>query len=102
MSDKYEDDIGQVTLDLDDGTELLCDIVAVFPCGNRDYMALIPADADDDADVFLYRYEGDLDDEDSLKLIDIEDDDEFEAASDAFDEYLDELEFNEMVGDDGE
>ena len=81
------------------GLKLLCDIVAAFPCRDKTYMALIPTDADEDADVFLYRYEGDLEDEDSLKLIDIEDDDEFEAASDAFDEYLDELEFNEMIGD---
>ena len=37
-----------------------------------------------------------------VELIDIEDDDEFEAVSDAFDELLDEQEFDEMLGDDEE
>jgi len=98
MSDEMMDTCDQVTLYLDDNTELLCDIIAIYPCGDKQYIALVPADADEDSDVFLYRFEGDPNgDAEELKLIDIESDEEFELASDAFDEYLDNLEFDEFM-----
>ncbi len=98
MSEENTDYCDQVTLYLDDDSELLCDIIAIYPCGDKQYIALVPADADEDADVFLYRFEGDPDgDAEDLKLIDIESDEEFELASDAFDEFLDNQEFDEFL-----
>ena len=102
MSKNTNDDCDQVTLYLDDNSELLCDILAIYPCGDRQYIALAPADAKEDSDVYLYRFEGDPDDEESMKLIDIESDEEFEEASDAFDEYLDDLEFDEFMDEEDE
>lgn len=88
----------QVTLTLDDGTEMVCDILAIFPCNEKEYIALLPQDADEEAEVFLYQFvqAG----EDEVDLINIEDDDEFEAVSDAFDEFLDSQDFDEIFSDD--
>ena len=47
----------------------------------------------EDGDVYLYRYE-EVDGEPTLS--NIEDDDEYEVAADAFDEWMDEQEFEEL------
>lgn len=94
----YEHDT--VTLTLEDDTEVVCDIIAVFPCGDKQYIALLPQDAGEEGEVFLYQLVEKGDDE--PELIHIEDDAEFEAVSDAFDEFLDSEEFDEMFGDDDE
>ncbi len=94
--DAEDDELDQVVLTLEDDSELVCDVIAYFPCDGRNYIALLPAD-DPSSDFFLYRYEEKGDD---IELIDIEDDDEFEAASEAFDELMDEQEFGDMFEDD--
>ncbi len=90
----YEDTNDQITLTLEDGNELICDVLAIFPVDGKDYIALLPQGDDPDAEIFLYQFveKG----EDDIDLINIEDDDEFEAVSDAFDELLDNAEFDEM------
>lgn len=93
-----DEELDQITLTLEDNTELVCDVIAYFPCDGKNYVALLPVD-DPDSDFFLYRYEERGDD---IELFDIEDDDEFDAASDAFDEMLDDAEFEEMLGDEDE
>ena len=87
-----------MTLDLDDGGRLECIVLNVFPVNNREYIALLPMNdeghVEEDAQIFLYRFEELGDDEVNLETI--EDDDEFELVSDYFDEMLDEQEFNEL------
>ena len=87
-----------MTLDLDDGGKLECIVLNVFPVNNREYIALLPMNdeghVEEDAQIFLYRFEELGDDEVNLETI--EDDDEFERVSDYFDEMLDEQEFNEL------
>ena len=87
-----------MTLDLDDGGKLECFVLIVFPVNNREYIALLPMNdeghVEEDAQIFLYRFEELGDDEVNLETI--EDDDEFELVSDYFDEMLDEQEFNEL------
>ena len=87
-----------MTLDLDDGGKLECIVLNVFPANNREYIALLPMNdeghVEEDAQIFLYRFEELGDDEVNLETI--EDDDEFELVSDYFDEMLDEQEFNEL------
>ena len=96
-----EDQNLTVTLTLDNDEELECDVLTIFSAGTQDYIALLPLDENGDAnengDVFLYRYE-EIDGEPNLS--NIEDDDEYEAAADAFDEWLDEQEFNELLDED--
>lgn len=87
-----------MTLDLDDGGKLECIVLNVFPVNNREYIALLPMNdeghVEEDAQIFLYRFEELGDDEVNLETI--EDDDEFELVSDYFDEMFDEQEFNEL------
>ena len=87
-----------MTLDLDDGGKLECIVLNVIPVNNREYIALLPMNdeghVEEDAQIFLYRFEELGDDEVNLETI--EDDDEFELVSDYFDEMLDEQEFNEL------
>ncbi len=87
----YDDKIDnndKMTLSLDDGTELVCDVVAIFSNGENDYIALFPEDGDDDAEIFLYRFIMEDDDFDNIKLENIESDEEFDSAAEAFEAYM--------------
>ena len=79
-----------ITLTLDDDTELDCLVMSIFPVDDKDYIALLPADSvDEDAsEIYIYQYV-EHDNED-IELLNIEDDEEFEKVSQAFDELLDE------------
>ena len=89
-----------VTLTLDDGRELECVVLTIFPAGDEEYIALLPMDDEDsdEGEVYLYRYTEDENGEPNLE--NIEDDDEYEIVADAFDELLDEQEYDELVGED--
>ena len=85
-----------VTLSLDDGTEVECAVIRTFPAGDKNYIALLPiADIDEDeSEVYLYRYSINSDNEPVLE--NIESDEEYEIVSDAFDEELDTMEYEEL------
>lgn len=86
-----------VTLTLDNDEVLECAVLTIFSVGDRQYIALLPLeDAEDteEGDVFIYRFEEDENGEPTLD--NIEDDDEYELAADAFDEWLDEQDFEEL------
>jgi len=90
-----------VTLTMDNGETVSCVVVGLFEApNNREYIALLPkngADAES-GQVYLYRYS---EDENEYPVLEnIEDDEEFEIASDAFDEMLDSMEFDEMMEED--
>lgn len=100
MSDFLENDEFEeptISMTLDDGTELECDVIAIFPVGEQNYIALLPdkpVEGFEENEVFLYRYtelEGD-----DIELAQIESNEEYEAVADAFDELLDEEEFNKL------
>lgn len=97
MQEINNEEEDQIIITLEDGTEINCDIVATFPIGDKDYIALLPdrvIEGYEEDEVYLYRYvtgEGD-----EIDLIDIEDDDEFERVADRFDELMDEEEFEDM------
>ena len=92
--DKKIDDNDQMTLYLDDGTELLCDVLGIFEDEEgQEYVALLPADADENTQVYLYRFKmEDPEDFDNITLEDIENDEEFEKAAEAYEKYMDTLE----------
>ena len=85
-----------ITLSLDDGTEVECAVIRTFPAGDKNYIALLPiADIDEDeSEVYLYRYSINSDNEPVLE--NIESDEEYEIVSDAFDEELDAMEYEEL------
>ena len=94
----------QITLTLDDDSELVCDVIATFPATvngkEQMYVALLPVDATPESEIYLYRF---IENGEDIDLENIEDDEEFEIVSDAFDELLDEEEFDEIFdGDEDE
>lgn len=97
----YDAEEMTVDLDLEDGTSVTCAVVTILTVSNQDYIALLPLDENGDnadGEVWFYRYSENPDDpneEPELEYID--DDDEYEAVADAFDEYLDASEFDELV-----
>ncbi|HIS57280.1 MAG TPA: DUF1292 domain-containing protein [Candidatus Fimimorpha excrementavium] len=91
-----------VTLSLDDGSEVECIVLTIFEAGENDYIALLPMEGaeSEEGEVFLYRYQ---EDKDGNPILDnIEGDDEYEIVADAFDELLDEAEYDEIVGEEDE
>ncbi len=88
----------RVTLEMDDGATVECEILTIFDVGEQNYIALLPLDDKDEpneeGEVYIYRYSED--EEGNPSLENIEDDDEYEAVADRFDELLDEEEFEDM------
>lgn len=90
-----------VTLTLDDDSTIECAVLTTYQVEEKEYIALLPLDENGqntDGEVFLYRYT--VDALGQPVLDNILDDDEYEAAADAFDELLDKAEYDEIV--DGE
>ena len=86
-----------VTLTLDNDEELECVVLTVYDVGEQSYIALLPIDEDDEAEdgeVYIYRFFEDDNGEPTLD--NIEDDNEYEAAADAFDEWLDAQDFDDI------
>ena len=94
--EENDDELGSVTLTLEDDTELECMIIGTFEAGEHEYIALLPMSDDEDeedGDVLLYRY---IETEDGEpEIANIETDEEYEIAADAFDELMDEEEFED-------
>ncbi len=87
-----------VTLTLDNDEVIECAVLTIYSVDEKEYIALLPLDEDGDneeGEVYIYRYVETEDGEPTLE--NIEDDDEYEAAADAFDEWLDEQEFEDIV-----
>ena len=97
MSEQFNNEEVTVTLTLDNDETLECAVLTIYSVGDQEYIALLPMndEENEDGDVYLYRYIETEDGEPTLENID--DDDEYEAAADAFDEWLDEQEFEEMI-----
>ena len=87
-----------VSITLDDDTVLECIVLNIFSAGDREYIAVMPEDDNDEGTVYLYRYSETEDGQ--PELTNIETDEEYEIVADAFDELLDDEEFEDMLGDD--
>ena len=90
-----------VTLDLEDGSSVECAIVTILTVNNQDYLVLLPLDENgenEDGEVWFYRYSENENDPNEEPVLDyIDDDNEYEAVADAFDEFLDTQEFDEIT-----
>ncbi|MCR4690820.1 MAG: DUF1292 domain-containing protein [Lachnospiraceae bacterium] len=90
-----------VTIETDDGQSVECSVITIFEAMGRDYIALLPeapeGDDEEETDVWFYRFSENPDDPNEEPVLDdIESDEEFEAVLDAFDQFLDDVEFEEM------
>ncbi len=97
----YEENLDRdtVTLYLDNDEELVCDVIAIFPARETEYIALLPQNKED-APVYLYRFLQNPEDEDDIKLENIETDEEFDEVSAAFDQYMEDEEMLDALEDD--
>ena len=97
----YEDEEMTVELELDDGSVVNCAVITILIVKEKDYIVLLPIDENgenQDGEVWFYRYSENPDDPNEEPVLDyIEDDDEYEIVAEAFDEYLDSCEFDELT-----
>ena len=96
--DFFDDKDMTVDIMLDCGT-VTCKIVTILTVGEQDYIVLCPEKNPlcEEGDVWIYRYSENPDDPNEEPVLDyIEDDEEYEMAVDAYEEYLDDLDFDEM------
>ena len=95
-----------VTIDFEDGDSVECAVITIFEVEGKDYIVLMPLDdngENEDGEVWIYQYKENPDDpNEEPELIYIEDEEEYEKVEEAFDEYLDSVEFDELYGDEEE
>ncbi len=83
--DENDTDV-MVTINLDDGEELDCEIMTIFSLNDQDYIVLLPVDEFGepyDDNVLIYRYFED--EEGSPSLDNIQSDEEYERVTRYFD-----------------
>lgn len=87
-----------VTLTLDDDSEVECEILTIYTVNDQDYIALLPPAGNgfEEGEALLYRY---FEENDEPRIENIESEKEYEIAADAFDEWLDEAEYEEFYSD---
>ncbi len=92
-----------VELELDDGSHVVCSIVTILECQGKDYIVLLPLDENSenhDGEVWFYRYYEEKTDPNAEPILEyIDDDEEYEIVADVFDEFLDNAEFDEYMGE---
>ncbi len=103
-NEEFDDSDMTVELELNDGIKVTCAIITILTVNEKDYIVLLPLDEEGQAtegEVWFYGYKEDENDPNiEPELIYIEDDDEYEAVADAFDEFLDNEEFEMMKEED--
>lgn len=89
-----------VDLELENGEEVTCAVLTILEVQGKDYIALLPLDAEGeskDGEVWFYGYQEEENDTEKEPILEyIESDEEYEMVADAFDEFMDEQEFEEM------
>ena len=91
----------QVNLELEDGTTHECEVIYIFEWNGDDYAALTPVDESIEEIYFFGIEIEDSGAEPEISLLQIEDEEVLDALADAFDEMLDEEEFDEDDEEDG-
>lgn len=99
----YDDEEMTVELELDDGSVVNCAVITILTVNAKDYIVLLPLDENgenEDGEVWFYRYSENPDDPNEEPELDyIDSDEEYEKVADAFDEFLDNQEFDEFLPD---
>ena len=83
-----------IPVEMEDGTSVDCEALAIFPVDGKQYIALIDKD-NDDSDIWLYRFVpvG----EEEFNIEDIESDGEFEKVEDAFNRMVEAAEIDTVI-----
>lgn len=86
-----------VNLELEDGTELECEVICIFEYDEENYAALTPTDETIEELYFFGVQMEDKGEETEFTLENIDDEDLLEELADAFDELMDEGEWDEFI-----
>ncbi|ESL03412.1 hypothetical protein GCWU000282_01402 [Catonella morbi ATCC 51271] len=83
-----------IPIEMEDGSEVECEVLAIFPVDGKQYIALVDKD-NDDSDIWMYRFVpvG----EEEFNIEDIEDDKEFEKVEDAFNQMVEAAEIDAVI-----
>lgn len=94
--DDHEHEFEVLTLSLDDGTELDCVVLEKFPLDDKTYIALQPLDDEEDPSIHFFQY---IEDDEEIELLEIEDEYEFEAVIEAYEDLFDFDDFDDDLED---
>lgn len=100
---KYETPAEEMTveLSLDNGQDVTCAVITILEVEEQDYIVLLPLDEkgeNQDGEVWFYRYSENPDDPNEEPELDyIASDEEYDKVAEAFDEFLDDQEFDEIL-----
>ena len=103
MSKPHDENEEEMTVDLEleDGTNVTCAVITILEVEGSDYIVLMPLDEsgeNTDGEVWFYRYSENPSDPDEEPVLGyIDDDEEYEKVEDAFDEFLDNCDFDELI-----
>ena len=95
--EEFDDRDMTVDITLEDGSVVTCAIETIFSIGDKDYIALLPELEDEEDIVWFYGYSENPDDPNEEPVLRyISDDEEYDNVCDAYDEWLDNAEFDDM------
>ena len=103
MSKPHDENEEEMTVDLEleDGTNVTCAVITILEVEGSDYIVLMPLDEsgeNTDGEVWFYRYSENSSNPDEEPVLGyIDDDEEYEKVEDAFDEFLDNCDFDELI-----
>lgn len=99
-SSRMDQEHHTITLTLEDDSEVECAILTIYPVGEKEYIALLPLDENGqnfDGEVYLYSFSRTAAGDPMLE--NIEDEDEYAAAAQAFEIVLDNAKKAEKAGE---
>ncbi|WP_053943391.1 DUF1292 domain-containing protein [Kallipyga gabonensis] len=88
--DHHDHEKETLLLTLEDDSQVECEVLAVYPLEEKEYIALLAVD-DEDGRVLLYEYQ-DSPNSDEVELTMIESEEEFDRAAEEFTRLIDEEE----------
>lgn len=82
--EQQEEELDIITLTLEDDSELDCEVIALFNLEDREYIALLPVETEDEdeREVLLYRFNEINEEEFEVKMIESEE--EFEKVAEKY------------------
>ena len=83
-----------IPIEMEDGSEVECEVLAIFPVDGKQYIALIDKD-NEDSDIWMDRFVPGGEEE--FNIEDIEDDKEFEKVEDAFNQMVEAAEIDAVI-----
>ncbi|MGN0306373.1 MAG: DUF1292 domain-containing protein [Lachnospiraceae bacterium] len=90
-----------VEMTLEDGSVVNCAVITILSVEAHDYIVLLPLDENgenENGETWFYRYSENPDDPNEEPVLDfIDSDEEWEKVEEAFDEYLDHCEYDELL-----